>query len=123
MKRIPVVLLVSTIFWLTGCANFATGSLAYLAPVKPPLGGLVTIYKSPLSTNFANGTPVCEKEGKASAYFVWDVLFTGASVAWGDADIDMAVKQGGLTTVEYVDYELLQFFGIFGKFTTVAHGS
>jgi len=100
---------------LTGC------SASYLAPVRPPAGGLFTSVSAPLSVNFKE-TPVCTKVGTASTCYFHDWLITGMDFAWGDAGVEAAMMNGNLSTVEYADYDNLMVLWIFGRFTVRAYG-
>ncbi|MHC5034149.1 MAG: TRL domain-containing protein [Planctomycetota bacterium] len=113
-RCLPVLLAV--VFLCAGC-----GALRWQAAVKPPIGVLVTQYRAPLTANVAH-VPVCQKMGKVSTLYVWDVLITGQDLAWDDASIDAAARQGGLSKVHYADYELMSVFGVFGQFTVRAYG-
>jgi len=53
---------------------------------------------------------------------VRDVFFTGMDVAFENCDINTAAGNGGLSTVRYADYELLQFLGIFAVTKVRAYG-
>ena len=118
MRYLAAILVVAfTLALLSGCG----GSMAYITPVRPPMGILVTHYSAPLSTDFED-TPVCTKEGRASTFYVRDPLFTGLDFAWDNADIETAMSNGGLSVVEYADYRYTQVLFIFGKFTVVAKG-
>lgn len=100
---------------------FLAGCISMRAPVQPQAGLLFTSYKAPLSVNY-DATPVCEKRGEAETLCVRDPIFTGLTVAWDKAGLDDAARAGGLTTVEYADYEYLSVFGVFGKFKVIAYG-
>ena len=116
MRPLILLVLVGTgVLLLAGCVSFVT-------PVQPPQGWLITTYKAPLSTDF-NATPVCEKKGMASTWYVRDILFTGLSFGWGEAGIDDAARNGHLETVHYADYEILSVLGIVGHFTVIARGN
>jgi hypothetical protein len=44
-------------------------------------------------------------------------------VAWGDASTAAAAKQGGLTTLNHMDMEILSVvFGIYTETTTIVYG-
>ncbi len=43
-------------------------------------------------------------------------------VAYGDASIDAAKRNGGITTVHDVDWDVENFLGIYGKYTVTVHG-
>jgi hypothetical protein len=58
------------------------------------------------------------KSGSACASSVLGVA------AFGDAGLDAAKKQGGLTTVNSVEYEATGYvFGVYTQVCTVAHGN
>jgi TRL-like protein family len=64
-----------------------------------------------------NKTVLGQKQGKAS---MESVLWL---VAWGDASTAAAAKQGGLTTVNHMDREILfVMFGLYSKTTTIVYG-
>jgi hypothetical protein len=101
---------------LTGCVSGPR------SPFMPPPGILVTAYKAPLTTNY-DGTAKVANEGRASSYFVRDILLTGQTIAWDDCSIEAAAQNGALRQVAYADYEYFQVLGIFGKMTVIAHGT
>lgn len=114
MKKIVLVLMVSMMFLLTGCA--VNGPL-------PPAGLIITNVKAPDSAaTLAMRTGMKEevkplKSGKASATAVFG-LFSG-----GDAGIDQAMKNGGITKVHHVEYETTMFLGGFiHSLTTIVYG-
>ena len=118
MRRIAWMLAATLALWMTGCG---LGAMAYRAPVEPPKGAIVTVYKAPLTIDLKE-TRVCRKMGYASSYYIRDIFITGLGFAWGEADLNAAAQQGNLKRVEYADYELVQVLSIFGKFTVVAWG-
>ena len=93
----------------TGCAGFVT------APVVPPPAFVFTSYKAPMDID-ADRTPITGKKGEASAINVLGI------VAVGDASVKAAAEDGGITTVEHVDYDFLNVLFVFSKFTTIAYG-
>lgn len=97
------------------------GCTAYQTPVRPRTGVLFAKCTAPLSVNFKN-TPVCTKQGSAETIYFHDPLLTGLSFAWERAGIKEAALAGGLTTVEYADYEFTLVLGVFGKFRVIAYG-
>ncbi len=94
---------------LTGCAGFVQ------ARVVPPLGFVYTEYKAPLDIDYGN-TPIRTKKGIASTQNVLGI------VAFGDASVKAAAEDGGITTVDHVDYEFFNILGVFSKFTTIVYG-
>ena len=62
-------------------------------------------------------TTLGEKIGKAHNH---SILWL---VAWGDAGIAAAAKNGGVTTVNHMDIEVLNIlFGLYLKTTTIVYG-
>ena len=104
------------------CAQLVTGCVQFNAPVIPPPGFLFTNIRAPLTVRF-DETPVGTKRGESSGV-IWarDILFTLQTVAWESAAIEEAASNGGITTVEYADYEALIVLGVFGRFKVVAYG-
>ena len=103
---------------LTGC-----GTPQYLAPVRPlRYSFLYTHTAAPLTVDF-DKTPVCTKVGTASSHYVLEPFLTKLDFAWGKTDLREAAANGGLTTVEYADYEMTVVLGIYGKFTINAYGN
>ena len=98
------------------------GCISWSAPVQPPRGLLVTVYRAPMGTDFER-TPVGGKTGTASSlYFAVPITGLPLSFAWDDASIQAAAQQGGISQVHYADYEITEVLGIFGRFTTIVHG-
>ena len=110
MARLPPLLISLLIF--SGCVH--------RAPVVPPIGLLFTSYRAPLVTDF-DETPLGTKHGEAVVMFVAEP-FLGTSVAWGEADIETAAEEGGITTVHYADYDALIVLGFFRRFTVRVYG-
>lgn len=88
---------------LTGCAVVGQ------APVTAP----ITINEQgPVSAGPAAGS---SKVGRAVA--------TGILlVAWGDASISTAMRNGGITRIHHVDHETLNIMGVYAKYTTIVYG-
>jgi len=43
-------------------------------------------------------------------------------IATGDASIEAATRNGGITKVKYVDYSVKNILGLFGEYTTTVYG-
>lgn len=54
--------------------------------------------------------------------YIRDIFFTGLDVAFDDASIQKAAKNGGLSKIYYADYEAKSVLGVFGMFTTKVYG-
>jgi PBP1b-binding outer membrane lipoprotein LpoB len=105
MKR-KILLVLSTVFiafFLTGCSTTPT-----------PKGWLVTTCKGPVyGTSNSNGS----KTGTSAAYSVPGI------VAWGDASVNTAAKNGSITKIQNVDYYELTILGyLFAQYETQVYG-
>ena len=85
------------------------------APVVPPIAVLYSNIRAPIDVNL-DGTPVESKRGEASTTTIFGL------VSFGDAGIKAAADEGGLTTIESMDYAYLNILGIYQKFTTIVYG-
>jgi hypothetical protein len=95
-------------------------------PVRPALAA-VQMYKAPLQVE-AIGQKIGPKVGKAKVQgiLIGGVLFFAGIppiLAWGDASVAAAAKNGGITTVNHLDYEILSILGIYVEYTLIAYGS
>jgi TRL-like protein family len=80
-------------------------------------GCLYTHVLTPFDTNL-DKTELGPKTGKSSMH---SVLWL---VAWGDASSAAAAKQGGITTMNHMDLEVLNIvFGIYTETTTIVYGN
>ncbi len=119
MKTKDLLILLIAVSCLSGCA------MNYISPVKPPMGGMVTVVKAPLTYDF-DKTPCNQNLVKVSqnqTYYVHDILLTGMNIAWDGVDIPMIARKGGLTKVYYADYEFLNVLGVFAKYTVNVYGN
>lgn len=97
------------------------------APVEPPSGLIFTQYKAPLDFSFSKngvGTPVSgNKSGTSEAQYL-SIPFTYRliSFGWGDASIETAQKNAGLSEVSYADYQVLSVLGVYTSTKVTAHG-
>jgi TRL (tRNA-associated locus)-like protein len=79
-----------------------------------PIGTLYTELKLPVTVTANNGTAT--KVGTAECISVL------ALVAIGDASIEAAKKDGGITKVHHVDWEVENILGIIGKYKVTVYG-
>ncbi|MEK7269789.1 MAG: TRL-like family protein [Planctomycetota bacterium] len=101
---------------LAGCLAFAgCHGIYYNAPVVPPQGLIFSNTAAPVDTN-AQGMPVAKKTGYASTHCVLGLF------AFGDASIQRAAEDGGLSKVYSVDHEFFNLLFIYQSFTIRAHG-
>jgi hypothetical protein len=109
----PVMILAS------GC--FLPGFGAYDAPIKPGIA-LFELYSGPMTTD-ARGQRLGTKRGSAQTQYIRDPVLTGLPIAaWGDASVARAAQDGGITTVQHVDFKVVNILGVYIAFTTVAYG-
>lgn len=93
------------------CLAFLVSSCAFVA--SPVLGGLYTDVKAPLT---ATSNPVARKVGTAEASSILGI------VATGDASIEAAARNGGITKISHVDYQAKNILGIYATFTVYVYG-
>jgi hypothetical protein len=103
MRALCVVLVLAIgLVFGTGCVQSPTGPGLIYMNVKGPLQPA--------------GCTATSKVGKSCAK-VFLVLF-----AWGDASIESAKRDAGITEVTTIDHESFNFVG-FGSFCTIVYGS
>jgi len=118
IRKISLLLILFLIIFLMGCAT-------YIAPVIPPRAFIITNFKAPLTTNY-NGNPAgsnAKKYSKSETHWFWDCFITGLQIGWGDADIESIARKVNMQEVSFADYEFLQIFGIYAKFTINLYGN
>ena len=93
---IPLLALV-----LSGCATYMPAGALYVGAK----GGIAAAD----STSYS-------KVGKSQATSILGL------VATGDSSIKTAAANGGITKIKYVDYEVENILGIYGKYTTIVYG-
>ena len=96
----------------------------YKAPVIVPPGWIYQKTKAPLDVNFDSTKANPSKTGSASVGYVhvWPII-TGLSFAFeDDLPLASAIKNGGISSVEYADYEVMNVLGVYTKFTVHAYG-
>lgn len=80
-----------------------------------PVGAIFTDVRLPIT---ATGNDIkATKVGKASCSSSL-MLF-----AIGDASIQAAMKNGGITKIHHVDYKVVNILGLVGEFTTIFMGN
>lgn len=97
------------------CVAAAVLSMSSCAVVATPagIGGLYTDVQSGLT---ATSNTVGKKVGTSSAINVLGI------VATGDASINAAAKNGGITKISHVDQKQTSVLGLFAKSETVVYG-
>ena len=79
-----------------------------------PVGGIYTEVSLPVDVTSNTGS--YSKVGKAECKSIL------AMVAIGDASIEAAKKNGGITEVHHVDWHVENILGIIGKYTVTVYG-
>jgi hypothetical protein len=96
--------LVASAFMVTGCATSWTGA---------PNG--YALFKNDREPAFVTANARAPKTGRACAENWFSV------VASGDASIEAAKHEGGITKVSYVDYQVKNYF-VYGEICTIVRG-
>jgi hypothetical protein len=102
MKRFWFVFALGAICLLMGCATMI------------PIGGLYTGTKLPFMATSNSG--VSSKTGEAQCISVLGL------VAVGDCSIEAAKKNGGITKVNNVDWDVKNILGIYGTYKVIVSG-
>lgn len=102
MRKILFLALVAACFFITSCAT------------SMPRGALYTELKLPV---IATGEG--EKNLKVGTAECTSIL---GLVATGDASIETAMKNGGITKVSHVDWDAKNILGIIGTYKVVVYG-
>ncbi len=92
-------------------ASFLWGCGAYT--LSPAFGALYTDVKAPWSITGNSGDA---KVGMASCTSIFGLIATG------DASIQTAAKNAGITKIHHVDFQSKNILGIYAEFTTVVYG-
>ena len=114
-KILRLCLIACSASLISGCAAFT-----FKSEFKPPIGGLFTEIKAPLTINFDN-TPVSEHYGESTALYFMEPFF-GTSYAWEECSLESAAANGSIKSVDYADYEFFCILGLFARTTVRAYG-
>ena len=104
MKKLLTAIAITAAVALTGCAT------------STPVGSLYTQVKLPVAVTQAQAASTKLKVGKAECKSILGL------VATGDASIDTAAKNAGITTIHHVDWEAENILGIIGTYRCVVYG-
>jgi hypothetical protein len=91
---------------------FAAASFTGCTVVSPMNGGIYTDLTGPVAVGSATGA---SKKGEAKATSI-------VGVALGDASIETAMKNGGITKVHHVDTKVKNILGVYAEYTTIVYG-
>ena len=87
----------------------------YHAPVKPPVGYLFSDFSAPQGV-YGDGSVGGSRVGRATT-----VCYLGLC-STGDSSVAAAARDGGITSVQQIDYDFYNMLGIVQEYTTVVHG-
>jgi hypothetical protein len=91
---------------------FVIALLAGCAGVTPMTGTLYVDMKGPVAVGDASGM---SKVGTAKATAI-------IGIVTGDASIQAAMQNGGITKVHHVDSQVKNILGIYAEYTTTVYG-
>jgi len=104
MRKLAMIALLAGLFAFVG-----SGCATYI-----PAGSFYTGAKGAIAAG--SGDISYSKVGKAETTSILGL------VATGDSSIKTAAANGGIKTIKYVDYEVENILGIYGKYTTIVYG-
>jgi len=102
MKKFRFVLILGAAVLLAGCAMLV------------PMGSVYTGVKLPMMAT--GNRSASTKTGEATCTSVLGV------VAVGDCSIEAAMKNGGITKVNHVDWDVRNILGIYGTYKVIVSG-
>lgn len=129
--RVPLVVLALAATSALGCAGasgpqshppmaradvLATdpGAFRTIARTQSPISSLVTVTESGVDATGA--TTGASKVGRATARNILGL------VAFGDATVQEAAREAGITTIHHVDAESTRIWFFYSQYTTVVYG-
>lgn len=102
-KLIVLTSLAALAVFFTGCAT------------PYPVGGIVTDLQLPV---LATNTPITKSSKKGEAVCE---SYLGL-FATGDASIEEAAKDGGITKITHVDWQAKNVLGVYGRYIVTVYG-
>lgn len=136
MQRSLVTLsvLAAVVFMNVACVNRPAGQIANQhpvmrayaqnagdarSPVQPGFGFIYTKQKGPIR---GGAQPVsASKSGSAKTHFV-SILWYPIIAGWENASVEQAARNGGITKVEYAEWEEFSILGTYGEFGVTVYG-
>ncbi|PTQ91075.1 TRL-like family protein [Agitococcus lubricus] len=98
--------------WPLALATMLTGCATAVSPIN---GGFYTNVKAPMLVTDNPDKPT--KIGRASVRTILGVY------AVGDASIEAAAKNAGITRIHHVDYQSENILGVVADFTVIVYGN
>lgn len=92
--------------------SLGSGCMIISNPV-PAMGLIYSEYTAPVA---ATSNPNSFKKGEA------ELISILGMVAIGDASIETAAKNGGITKIHHIDHKTYNVLGFYGKYTTIVYG-
>ena len=104
MRALAMLLALASVAMLAGCSAYPRSPVAaaITVDVMGPVAGV-------------DNSVAATKVGKSEARGI-------LLIAWGDASIATAAKNGEITRIHHVDSESLGVFGIYAKYETIVYG-
>lgn len=103
-KLLCAAVAVASAAMISGCAVMANGPV--LAPIAVDLKGPCAVGENNVR---------CLKKGEAVAKGV-------LIIAWGDASIEAAAKDGNITKIHHVDTKTTNILGVYAEHVTIVYG-
>ena len=101
-------------------------NLVHRTPVRPFGGGgaIYSGYSAPLLTNFDKTPAKPTKVGRASTGYIFIPLpfVGGIDIAFDEASVEAAAKQGGISKVYYADHSFTSVLCFYGSYETIVYG-
>jgi len=97
-------------------AALLTTGCGYVAPVMPPQGWIYADISAPMDIDVDQTVVTGPRMGEAESTSIL------ALVATGDCSITTAAQNGGVNTVNHVDYAYMNVLFVYQKFTTRVYG-
>lgn len=101
-KLLTTLTAIAAMVAITGCAT------------SYPIGSFYTNLKLPVAVTGAKAANL--KVGKAECKSILSIVTTG------DASITAAAKNGGITVIHHVDWEVENILGVIGTYRCVVYG-
>lgn len=93
---------------------FVVAMFASCSAVKSPVTGM-------FYTNVKDGMAVTSNAGSSKVGTAEVKGYLGI-IATGDASIQAAAKEAGITRIHHVDYQSLSYVGVYSSYTVIVYG-
>ncbi|MCD6262152.1 MAG: hypothetical protein J7J52_03920 [Deltaproteobacteria bacterium] len=114
-----LIVLLFTVFLFTGCAMVKTPAPSVYSSIYGDYKQDYPLELHPANTNIGKSTQANNRKySKIGTATVTSVLGFGS----GDATIKAAMKNGGITKIDHVEYESTNVLGVYAKLTVIVYG-